>query len=33
VALAVTYAALRSMQENGSYVKISDIFKEARSTL
>ena len=33
VALAVVYAALRSIDNNGAYVKLSDIFDEARASI
>jgi predicted dehydrogenase len=33
VALAVVYAALRSIDNNGAYVKLSDIFDEARANI
>jgi predicted dehydrogenase len=33
VALAVVYAALRSIDNNGVYVKLSDIFEEARANI
>jgi len=33
VALAVVYAALRSIDNNGAYVKLNDIFDEARASI
>jgi predicted dehydrogenase len=33
VAVAVVYAALRSIDNNGAYVKLSDIFDEARANI
>lgn len=33
VALAVVYAALRSIDNNGAYVKLADIFAEARANI